>query len=37
MLKGAGFGEAWQELAALTAALAVIATLAVMRYRRTLD
>jgi ABC-2 type transport system permease protein len=37
MLKGASFADVWVELAALAAALAVIATLAVMRYRRTLD
>jgi ABC-2 type transport system permease protein len=37
MLKGASFPDIWGELAALTAALAVIATIAVVRYRRTLD
>jgi ABC-2 type transport system permease protein len=37
MLKGAGFADVWGELLALTVALAAIATLAVVRYRRTLD
>ena len=37
MLKGAGFGEVWANLWPLMAILAVIATLALRRYRRTLD
>jgi ABC-2 type transport system permease protein len=37
MLKGATLEDVWRELAALAAALVVIATMAVLRYRRTLD
>jgi ABC-2 type transport system permease protein len=37
MLKGASFADVAAELLALTAALLAIATLAVLRYRRTLD
>ncbi len=37
MLKGAGFAEVWVNLWPLAAILAVIATLALRRYRRTLD
>jgi ABC-2 type transport system permease protein len=37
MLKGAGLADVWAELLALGATLLVIATLAVVRYRRTLD
>jgi ABC-2 type transport system permease protein len=37
MLKGASLSDVWAELLALTAALLAIATMAVLRYRRTLD
>jgi ABC-2 type transport system permease protein len=37
MLKDAGFADVWVELVALLVTLLVIATLAVVRYRRTLD
>ncbi len=37
MLKGASLAEVWVELLALAITLLAIATLAVVRYRRTLD
>ena len=37
MLKGAGFPDVWPELAWLAAILAAVATLAIIRYRGTLD
>jgi len=37
MLKGAGLADIWPQLAALTVILTVIATIAMARYRRTLD
>jgi len=37
MLKGAGLADIWPQLAALTVILIVIATVAMARYRRTLD
>ncbi|MBI1187063.1 MAG: ABC transporter permease subunit [Alphaproteobacteria bacterium] len=37
MLKGAGIGDVWNDLAPLALILAVLSTLALLRYRRTLD
>jgi ABC-2 type transport system permease protein len=37
VLKGAGFGDIWGDLWPLTVILLVLASLALLRFRRTLD
>jgi ABC-2 type transport system permease protein len=37
MLKGAGAGDLWPEVAAIAAFMAAMGTIAMLRYRQTID